>query len=46
MLWIEDIVASPPFLTIFKVDMALLVDPYKVIVRRKSAFSTLFKCTK
>jgi hypothetical protein len=28
MLWIEDIDATAPFLTILKVDMAFLMDPY------------------
>jgi hypothetical protein len=37
--WIEDIVATPPFLTNFKVDMVGFKDLYKVVVRR-SAFST------
>jgi hypothetical protein len=37
MLWIVDIVASPPFLTNFRIDMVGFVDLHKVIVR-KSAF--------
>jgi hypothetical protein len=41
-IWIEDIVATPPFLTNFRVDMASFKDLYKVVVRR-SAFSTFSK---
>jgi hypothetical protein len=37
MLWIEDIVVAPPFLTNFRVDMVGFMDPHKVVVRR-SAF--------
>ncbi len=39
MLWIEDIVATPPFFTNFKVDKAGFKDLYKVVIRR-SALST------
>jgi hypothetical protein len=38
-LWIEDIVATPPCFTNFRVDMAGFKDLCKVVVRR-SAFST------
>jgi hypothetical protein len=38
-LWIEDIVATPPFLANFRVDMAGFKDLYKVVVR-SNAFST------
>jgi len=37
MLWIEDIVVAPPFLTNFRVDMVGFMNPHKVVVRR-SAF--------
>jgi hypothetical protein len=43
MLWIESIVEvtpTPPFLTIFRVDMVSFVDLHKVVVRR-SAFLAL-----
>jgi len=33
MLWIEDIVVAPPFLTNFRVDMVGFMDPQKVVVR-------------
>ncbi len=39
MLWIEDIVAAPPFLTISKVDIASFVDPHIVIVGRNAFFA-------
>jgi hypothetical protein len=32
MLWIVDIVASPPFLTNSRIDMVGFVDPHNVIV--------------
>jgi hypothetical protein len=38
-LWIEDIVATPPCFTNFRVDIASFKDLYKVVVRR-SAIST------
>jgi len=38
MLWIEDIIATPPFFTISRVDMADFVDSHKVIIRRRMHF--------
>ncbi len=40
--WIEYIVATPPFLTNFRVDMTSFMDIHKVVVER-SAFWTFFK---
>ncbi len=39
MLWIEDIVATPSFLTILKVDIASFVDPRIMIVGRNAFFA-------
>ncbi len=36
MLWIEDIVATPPFFINSRVDMSSFVDPQKVIARRSA----------
>jgi hypothetical protein len=36
MLWIEDIIVAPLFLTNFRIDMIDFMDPHKLVVKRNA----------